>query len=97
MAISRSQYTQHQLLLGLLLFLISQFTLALHNHDLSLHPDDTDECVVCLVSTAGDPAPVVETPDLQFTVENNQHLPVQNVLATHSPQTSAQPRAPPIS
>ena len=94
---TRQQYRQRQLFLALLLFLVGQLALALHSHDFNLHTVDSEECVICLVTTSGDPAPVVEAPDLQFTVENNQHLPVQNVLASLSPQTSAQPRAPPFS
>ncbi|KPJ90938.1 MAG: hypothetical protein AMJ55_12675, partial [Gammaproteobacteria bacterium SG8_15] len=83
--------------LGLLLFLISQFTLALHSHDLSLHPDDTDECVVCLVSNAGDPAPPGDAPRLHFPPESSHHTPVPNKQISQPQQTTAQPRAPPVS
>jgi hypothetical protein len=94
---SRSIQTQRQLLLALLLFLVSQLTLALHSHDLSLHSVDAEECVVCLVTTSDDPAPVFEAAELFFPIENSQHTPALNVLASKPPQTSSQPRAPPYS
>jgi hypothetical protein len=97
MTASRPKQQQRQLLLVVLLFLVSQLALALHSHDLSLHSADSEECVVCLVTTSDDPAPVSETPVLHFPAENSQHLPALNMLASEPPQTPSQPRAPPYS
>jgi len=94
---SRPKYKQCQLLLVLLLFLVGQLALVLHSHDHNLQPSGAEECVVCLVSTSGDAALPVEVPNIQFDIENSQHLSVQNVLGSQSLQTSSQPRAPPFS
>jgi hypothetical protein len=94
---SRPVQQQRQLLLALMLFLVSQLTLALHGHDLSLHSVDTEECVVCLVTTSDNPGPISETPSLNFPAENTQHLPALDVQASQPQQTPSQPRAPPLS
>jgi hypothetical protein len=94
---SKPAQQQRQLLLALMLFLVSQLTLALHNHDFSLQAVDSEECVVCLVTTSDDPAPVFETPHIFFPAESTQHLPALDVQASQPRQTPSQPRAPPLS
>ena len=97
MTISRPQSRQHQLLLALLLFMVGQVVLALHTHDINLHTVDTDECVVCLVTTSDDPVAVSEVPIFNDTAQNYQPLSALNVLTSQSRHTPLQPRAPPCS
>ena len=97
MTTTRPQHKQHQWLLALLLFLVGQLALALHSHDLSLHLTDTEDCVVCLVSNSGNPAPHADVPSLHFQPASSHYLPVPNRLVFEPQPTTAQPRAPPIS
>jgi len=97
MTISRPQTRQRQLLLALLLFMVGQIALALHSHDISLDSVDTEECVVCLVTTPDNPGPVSETPHFNFSAENSPYLPALEVLAAQPQHTPSQPRAPPLS
>ena len=94
---TRPPHRQHQLLLAIVLFLVGQFALALHSHDLSLHTVDAEECVVCLVASSDDPAPKSLTPDLQFYSEPGELQPKFVDLASHALLTPLQPRAPPYS
>jgi hypothetical protein len=94
---SKPKHRQHQLILVLLLFLISQLTLALHSHDLSLHSVDTEECVVCLVTASDDPALVFEAAERFCPIENSQVLPAFSLLTPQPQLTPSQPRAPPLS
>ena len=97
MTTTRPQHRQHQLLLAIVLFLVGQLALALHSHDLSLYSADTEECVVCLVTTSDDPVAVTETAHFVFPVENKQHLPAFGLTLTQRQQAPSQPRAPPRS
>ena len=96
MTAARPQHYQRQLLLVLGLFLISQLTFALHNHDFSLHPVDADACLVCLVANSDDPAPTSATPDHQYSRETTQTGPVFVDLVSQALLTPSQPRAPPL-
>ena len=97
MTTPRPQSRQHQLLLALLLFMVGQVALALHSHDISLHSVDTEECVVCLVSTSDDPVTVSELPVFNDTTQNIQSLSALTVLTPQPRQSPQQPRAPPCS
>jgi hypothetical protein len=92
-----AQHRQRQILLGLLLFLVGQFALALHSHDLSLHSVEAEKCAVCLVTSSDGPAPTPLTPELQFYSEANELHPLFVNLTSHALLTPSQPRAPPYS
>ena len=91
------QRQHHQVFLAILLFLIGQLALALHSHDHGPQSIETEECVVCLVSSSDDSGAVSESPQPDISIHNNQLLPAFCLLEAKSCLTSAQPRAPPIS
>jgi len=97
MTTTRPQNYLRQLLLALVLFMVGQFALALHNHDLNFQTVDAEECVICLVATADDPVAVFTTPVLNDTAHTIQPLSALTLLAPQPWQSPQQPRAPPCS
>ncbi len=91
------QRRHYQVFLAMLLFLVGQLALALHSYDHGSQSVETEECVVCLVSSSDDSAAIIQSPHTDILFESNRYPAAADVPAIQPLRTSSQPRAPPFS